>query len=189
MKDLKHLCIVAKTRTQDKLDSLNRVNSAIADPQVHRMWCGGEVPFGSRLANFESGTEPLICWTAEDEHGIQVGHAELHHNQFGWVLARLWVDEQWRRVGLARKLWLKALDHAFQHTNHAGCFCDFKNLASKRLQLSMGFKVRRQWPEANLEFLSIDRTTYLRLKRSGRGKISLAFAQVKSLPRHSQTQG
>jgi hypothetical protein len=84
---------------------------------------------------------------------------------------------------------IKALDHVFQHTNHAGCFCDSENLASKRLQLSMGFKVRRQWPEANLEFLSIDRATYLRLKRSGRGKISLAFAQVKSLPRHSQTQG
>lgn len=180
MKDLKSLRIIAKTRSEDKLNCLNWVNSTITDQHVHRMWCGNELPFGSKLEKFELSAEPLICWIAEDKQGIQVGHAELHHNEYGWVLARLWVDEQWRRVGLARKLWLKALDHAFQHTDHAGCFCDFENLASKRLQLSMGFKVRRQWPEANIEFLSIDRATYLRLKRSGRGKISLAFAQAHS---------
>lgn len=169
--------VVLKTNTEEKLACLNHANQKIADPIEHHMWCSKELPFGETLHQFPPGTEPVACWAALNEQGEQVAHAELHHVSFGWILARLWVDERFRNKGLARKIWMKALDYAFQHTDSAGCFCDLRNTASKKLQLSMGFQVVKVLPELGAEYFKIDRATYTRLKRSGRGKLSLAFAR------------
>lgn len=172
MTDLDQLMIDINTRTPDKLNSTNAVLLRIDDPMVHLMWCSGELPFKNTIAVFNAGDEPVVSWTARGLHDKFVGQVELHNNRFGWVVARLWVNEEWRRCGLARKLQTIAMDYAFQFTNAVKIFCDVRNAASWDLQTSMGFKTIHHWPEAQTSLRAVSRPDYDKYKLSVRLRLN-----------------
>ncbi|HEX4842552.1 MAG TPA: GNAT family N-acetyltransferase [Limnobacter sp.] len=149
--------------TTEKLASVNAVNSQITDPQEHLYWCSDSVPFGKQLHAFASGDEPVVCWTASNHEDAVVGHLELHHNEFGWVIARVWVHAAWRRTGVARALYLCALALVFRHADTAACFCYSNNHPSKNLQKSLGFEEVPDWEHQTIDLLKLGRACFERL--------------------------
>lgn len=118
------------------------------------------LPSQSSISAFIPGDEPIVSWTAVCLNGDFLGQIELHNNRFGWILARLWVNKEWRRIGLARSLWLTALDYAFTRTDVVGAFCDTRNEASRNLQTSTGFRPIKLWADAKCELLSVSKEDY-----------------------------
>ena len=160
MKNLSQVNIVINTETRAKLDSLNAASAQVDDPLTHHMWCSSALPSQSSISAFIPGDEPIVSWTAVCLNGDFLGQIELHNNRFGWILARLWVNKEWRRIGLARSLWLTALDYAFTRTDVVGAFCDTRNEASRNLQTSMGFRPIKLWADAKCELLSVSKEDY-----------------------------
>ena len=160
MKNLSQVTIVINTETKAKLDSLNAASAQVDDPLTHHMWCSSALPFQSSISAFIPGDEPIVSWTALCLNGDFLGQIELHNNRFGWILARLWVNKEWRRIGLARNLWLTALDYAFTRTDVVGAFCDTRNEASRNLQTSTGFRPIKLWADAKCELLSVSKEDY-----------------------------
>ena len=160
MKNLSQVTIVINTETRAKLDSLNAASAQVDDPLTHHMWCSSALPSQSSISAFIPGDEPIVSWTAVCLNGDFLGQIELHNNRFGWILARLWVNKEWRRIGLARSLWLTALDYAFTRTDVVGAFCDTRNEASRNLQTSMGFRPIKLWADAKCELLSVSKEDY-----------------------------
>lgn len=160
MKNPDQISIVVNMTTQDKLDSMNAALMMMDSQLTHLMWCGGTAPFLTPLIEFKPGDEPIVSWTAKGTDDDVVGQVELHHNRFGWILARLWTRNDWRRRGLARTLWSTALDYAFGSADEVGAFCDLRNYASKSLQLSMGFRPTMRWVDNQIELLTISKVDY-----------------------------
>lgn len=160
MKNLSQVNIVINTETRAKLDSLNAASAQVDDPLTHHMWCSSALPSQSSISAFIPGDEPIVSWTAVCLNGDFLGQIELHNNRFGWILARLWVNKEWRRIGLARSLWLTALDYAFTRTDVVGAFCDTRNEASRNLQTSTGFRPIKLWADAKCELLSVSKEDY-----------------------------
>lgn len=160
MKNLSQVNIVINTETRAKLDSLNAASAQVDDPLTHHMWCSSALPSQSSISAFIPGDEPIVSWTAVCPNGDFLGQIELHNNRFGWILARLWVNKEWRRIGLARSLWLTALDYAFTRTDVVGAFCDTRNEASRNLQTSTGFRPIKLWADAKCELLSVSKEDY-----------------------------
>lgn len=160
MKNLSQVNIVINTETRAKLDSLNAASAQVDDPLTHHMWCSSALPSQSSISAFIPGDEPIVSWTALCLNGDFLGQIELHNNRFGWILARLWVNKEWRRIGLARSLWLTALDYAFTRTDVVGAFCDTRNEASRNLQTSTGFRPIKLWADAKCELLSVSKEDY-----------------------------
>jgi RimJ/RimL family protein N-acetyltransferase len=160
MKNLSQMKIVINTETQAKLVSLNEALAQVHDPLTHHMWCSSDLPFLGSLTAFNPGDEPIVSWKAVNLNGDFLGQIELHHNQFGWILARLWVKREWRRIGLARSLKSTALDYAFTRSDVVGAFCDTRNEASWNLQTSMGFRPIKLWADAKCKLLTVSKEDY-----------------------------
>ena len=131
--------IQLKINGRDQLQSLNEVLLQITDLKEHRYWCSEGLPFRQAISEFPVNDKPVFCWSATSKQGAVVGHMELHNNQFGWVIARVWVHPDYRRQGLARAMYLNTLSFASGFTNQVGAFCYHLNEASKNLLLDLGF--------------------------------------------------
>lgn len=160
MKNLHHITTTMNISTQDKLNSLNAALMQVDDRLIHHMWCSGELPFMTPLAEFNTGDEPVVSWTLRCPDEGFIGQIELHNNRFGWILARLWIKKDWRGCGLARTLWSTAVDHAFDHADVVGAFCDDRNEASLNLQTSMAFKPTKRWVEQKCVLLTANKEDY-----------------------------
>ncbi len=162
-------------QTEEKLRCLNDVIDKMDSWSEHQFWCGNEIPFKANIDRFEPGTEPIASWVAKTPSGEQVAYLETYNTWHGRILARLWVDPAFRRLGIARKLRLTALNCLFSAgADDVGSFCDKQNLASKNLQLSMEFKVAPNPINTTDEYLKIDRVSYLKLKTNEDSRYSIS---------------
>lgn len=165
MNNLAEISFHFNIQTEEKLRCLNDVINRIDSWSEHQFWCGGEIPFKANIDRFEPGTEPIASWVARTPSGEQIAYLETYNTWHGRILARLWVDPDFRRLGIARKLRLTALKCLFSAgADYVGSFCHKQNLASKNLQLSMEFKVAPSPIGTTDEYLRIDRDGYSKLK-------------------------
>lgn len=143
----------------DQLQSLNKVLEQIADTQEHHVWCSSHLPFRQAISEFPQGDKPTFSWSATDYQGETIGHMELHQNRHGWVIARVWVHRNHRRLGLARAMYMNVLEFASSFTSRVGAFCFESNEPSKRLLLSLGFTRVGSVPEQKLELFAASLTS------------------------------
>lgn len=152
MKAAPKIQIEMKISTEDKLTCLNRVLMAIDDKIEHFMWNGGGLKMGEPVDQFDVGDEPVVLWQACDAAENCVAHLELHNNQFGWVVARVWVRKDFRRHGLARLLYRRAFNYGFAHSETIGVFCFDYNYPSRNLILDLGFQPEGRPGHPQIEF-------------------------------------
>ena len=152
MKAAPQIQIEMKTSTQDKLACLNQVLLAIDSEVEHFMWNAGASRMGEKVSQFDLGDEPVVLWSVTDTSGNCVGHLELHNNQFGWVIARVWTRRDFRRHGLARLLYRRAFSYGFAQSETIGVFCFDYNYPSRNLILNLGFEPDGRPVHPQIEF-------------------------------------
>lgn len=187
MKAPNKLLIQLKTKPDDLLQGVNNALEHITDEDEHLMWCSGGMPFKQTIAAFRDGDKPVCCWLATDPSGKAIGHMELHNNQYGWVIARVWVHADWRRQGVARAMYIKALTYTASYTRKIGAFCYSTNHPSKKLLLDLGFTCLGSAPGQDLEFFAIDPSRVLKQKHLGRAKSKPSSSLTRLLGRASTT--
>ena len=100
MNNLAEISFHFNIQTEEKLRCLNDVINRIDSWSEHQFWCGGEIPFKANIDRFEPGTEPIASWVARTPSGEQIAYLETYNTWHGRILARLWVDPDFRRLGI-----------------------------------------------------------------------------------------
>lgn len=130
----------------------NRVRLWIANPAELLLWTGTEFAWGQTIEQFDERSQPLEAITLTVE-GELVGYCELHHNLYGWVLARCLIHPKHRGQGLGQKLLLQGLQRAHAHGPQVHLFVHGDNLPALALYRKVGFELVGQVPEEALLFM------------------------------------
>lgn len=156
MKVISSPAIQLKIKRDDQVLSLNKALEQITDAKEHHFWCSGGLPFGQTVSEYPANDRPTFCWSAISPQGDIIGHMELHNNRFGWIIARVWVHNEYRRQGVAHVMYLNTLEFASSFTNTVGAFCYWLNEPSRSLLLELGFTCHDSPDEQKLKFFTVN---------------------------------
>lgn len=133
---------------------LNEAATWIQDPIEFKNWTDRDFEFGKPIAKFLDYGIPKEVLALQQE-GYMVAYAELHHNAFGWVIARVLVHPQQRKKGLARQIMKACIDRVFENNFVVSLFCVLDNIPAKTLYQSLGFSELEKYPEQNMHRMSL----------------------------------
>ncbi len=147
---------------ENKLNWFKTAKGLVQNELEHRYWTSYDFAFGAEITSFDGIEKPVLCvvYTPVDSPEL-AAYAEVHHNRFGWVFARMLVHPKHRRQGLGKQLLEDCLHEIYKHSEVAGAFRDIENTAAIELHNRYGFKVVQQYPEHLLEAIALNKSDYL----------------------------
>ena len=160
LSEIKLLSIHVLTESPEILKAVNEARLWAGERAQHEAWTGQQLPFGRPVEQFPVGQKPQEVCICKTQSQLRA-YAEIHHNEFGWVVARMIVHPEHRGSGIGWMTLNHALTRIFTQSAVAHLFVSTDNSRALGLYQQVGFLITAHYPDDRVYLMRLEKQHYL----------------------------